>query len=135
MRAVRYSGICRVSISTQAECPKRVESRPPSRVSSVRFSQLAAPSAAARRLGLAREGQAIDRSNFGCGQPLELADLGLDARHDLPRYGDCRLGRSAIGNVDSGDQVLKRVVQPCRIAQYVALRLAMDVHQYGFDLR
>ena len=23
MRAVRYSGICRVSISTQAECPKR----------------------------------------------------------------------------------------------------------------
>jgi hypothetical protein len=26
------------------------------------------------------EGQAIDRSDLGCGQPLELADLGIDPR-------------------------------------------------------
>src|SRR6266481_2782811 len=50
-----------------------------------------APSADTRRLDLPLQGQAIDLSNFGCGQPLELADLGIDPRHDLPRYSCCRL--------------------------------------------
>src|SRR5215469_2403567 len=49
------------------------------------------PSAAIRGFDLAPQRQAIDRGNFACGQPLELADLGIDASHDLLRYGCCRL--------------------------------------------
>jgi hypothetical protein len=39
-----------------------------------------------RRLDLSLNGRAIDRSDFGRGQPLKLADLGIDSRHSLPRY-------------------------------------------------
>ena len=42
-------------------------------------------SAAAYRFDLPPKGQAIDRSDFGCGQPVELADPGIDLRHGRPR--------------------------------------------------
>ena len=42
-------------------------------------------SAATCRLDLAPEGQTNDRGDdFGCGQPLEFADFGIDPRHRLP---------------------------------------------------
>jgi sigma-70-like protein len=66
--------------------------------------RLTASSAASRRLDLPNEGQAIDLSNFGCGQLLELGDLGIDPRHDLPRYSHCRLRWHGIRDGNGADQ-------------------------------
>ena len=43
------------------------------------------PSGVTRRRDLPLDGRAIDRNDFGRGQPLELADLAIDPRHSLPR--------------------------------------------------
>ena len=66
--------------------------------------RLTASSAAARRLDLLNEGQAIDRSDLGCGQLLELVDLGIDPRHDFPRYSHCRLRWRGIRDGNGADQ-------------------------------
>src|SRR5215471_19031424 len=81
------------------------------------------PSAATRGFDLAPERQTIDRGDFACGEPLELADLGIDASHDLLRYGCCRLRRGGIGHGNLADQGQERVVQSCGVAQHVASRL------------
>ena len=56
------------------------------------------PSGVTRRRDLPLDGRAIDRNDFGRGQPLELADLAIDPRHSLPRYSRRRpAGRHRTG--------------------------------------
>src|SRR6516225_11859571 len=93
------------------------------------------PSGVTRRRDLPLDDRAIDRSDLGRGQPLELADLAIDPRHSLPRYSRRRLGWRSIRDRNGADQGQERIIQSRGIAQHVAIRLAMDVHQYGFERR
>src|SRR5215472_6498455 len=97
------------------------------------FRRPTTPSAATRRSDFPPDGQTIECSDFGCCQPLKPSDLGIDLRHDLPRYSCCLLCWRSISKGNGADQGQERVTQSGGIAQHVALRFAMDVHQHGFD--
>jgi hypothetical protein len=70
---------------------------------------------------------AASRSNL----PISASTLA----DNLRRYSCCLLSWRGISDGDGADQAHERVIQSCGIAQHVAIRLAMDVHQNRFDGR
>jgi hypothetical protein len=70
-----------------------------------------AHAAATRRLDFPPEGQAVDRSDFGCSQSFEFVHLGIDTRHDFFRPSCYRLRRRGIGQANPAVQGQERVIE------------------------